>query len=268
MPNHGSVFNERSIQRMDSKMIWSDIIRQANNLCVINPRLQAYLKHKILAYENLSDALVGHLADILQTDLSREILFNWFSEIIAIHPEIAEQADADISRLVNMNPACPDHLTAFLSFRGVLALQAYRFAHAIWVDGDIQSAVLLQNWISKAWDIDIHPAARLGQGLFIDHGINIVIGETAVVEDNVSIWHGVTLGSTLNEAGDRHPKIRQGALICAGATILGNIEVGQNAIVAANAVVLKPVPASCVVAGSPARQVGLTPSNLATFKTN
>lgn len=247
-------------------MIWSDIIRQANELCVINPRLQAYLKHKIFSYETLADALVGHLADILQTDVSREILSDWFSELIDRHPEIATQAEADITRLVRMNPACPDHLTAFLTFRGVLALQAYRFAHAIWTEGDIQSAVLLQNWISRAWDIDIHPAARLGQGLFIDHGISIVIGETAVVEDDVSIWHGVTLGSTLNEAGDRHPKIRKGALICAGATVLGNIEVGKNAIVAANAVVLRPVASGVIVAGSPARQVGLTPSTLATFK--
>lgn len=247
-------------------MIWSEITRQANHLSAINPRLQAYLRDKILSYENLSDALVGHLSESIQTDLSRGIVFDWLSEIIRKHHEISVSAEADITRLVAMNPACPDHLTAFLSFRGILALQAYRFAHAIWVDGDIQSAVLLQNWISRTWDIDIHPAARLSQGLFIDHGICIVIGETAVIEDNVSIWHGVTLGSTLNEAGDRHPKIRQGALICAGATVLGNIEVGQNAIVAANAVVLKSVSPGTVVAGAPARAVGLTPANLATFK--
>jgi serine O-acetyltransferase len=123
----------------------------------------------------------------------------------------------------------------------------------------------LQNWAANTWSIDIHPAARLGKALFVDHGIGLVIGETAVVEDEVSLWHGVTLGSTLAEVGDRHPKIRRGALICAGATVLGNIEVGPRAIVAANAVVLKPVPAGAVVAGTPAKIVGSAPQSLATL---
>jgi len=247
-------------------MVWSDIITQAIDLQNKNSRLHAYLNHKIFAYESFSDALVGHLADVLKENISRNILVEWFSDLIINNPHIAEQAASDIHRLVSTNPACPDHLTAFLSFRGVLAVQAYRFAHAIWLEGDIQSAVLMQNWISKEWDIDIHPAAKLGKGLFVDHGMSIVIGETAVVEDDVSIWHGVTLGSTLNEAGDRHPKIRRGALICAGATVLGNIDVGENSIVAANSVVLKPVPQGVVVAGIPAKQVGITPSTLATLK--
>lgn len=247
-------------------MIWSDIIRQANDLFRKNYRLHAYLNQKIFTYENFPDALIGHLADALQENMSRQILVGWFSELILDHPQIAEQASADINRLVMTNPACPDHLTAFLSFRGVLAVQAYRFAHAIWSEGDIQSAVLMQNWISKEWDIDIHPAARLGQGLFVDHGMSIVIGETAVIEDDVGIWHGVTLGGTFSEDGDRHPKIRQGALICTGASVLGNIEVGKGAIVAANSVVLKPVPEAVVVAGSPAKKVGQA-SSFAAFTT-
>ena len=172
-------------------MVWSEIITQANNLTEINHRLHTYLKSKIFSYDNFADAMAGNLADALQENISRQILVDWFAELNAKNPEIAEYAAYDIHRLVMANPACPDHLTAFLSFRGILALQAYRFAHAIWSDGDIQSAVLMQNWISKAWDIDIHPAAKLGKGLFIDHGISIVIGETAVVEDDVSIWHGV-----------------------------------------------------------------------------
>ncbi len=248
-------------------MLWSEITTQASGLLRKNPRLSVYLNHKIFSYENFSDALVGHLADVLKDNISRETLADWYAELIINHSQIVEQATSDINKLVTTNPACPDHLTAFLSVRGILAVQAYRFAHAIWGEGDIQSAVLMQNWISKEWDIDIHPAAKLGKGLFIDHGISIVIGETAVVEDDVSIWHGVTLGSTLNEAGDRHPKIRRGALICAGATVLGNIEVGENAIVAANSVVLKPVPAGIVVAGSPAKEVGKAPSSLTTLST-
>jgi len=252
---------------MENIMLWSNITTQANHLLKKNNRLHTYLNNKIFTYDNFTDALIGNLADTLQNNISRQTLIDWFSDIIMTAPHISDQATSDINKLVAINPACPDHLVAFLSFRGVLALQAYRFAHAIWLAGDKQSAILMQNWISKEWDIDIHPAAKLGKGLFIDHGMNIVIGETAVVEDDVSIWHGVTLGSTFSEAGDRHPKIRQGALLCAKATILGNIEVGKNSIVAANSVVLKPVPASVVVAGSPAKKVRETPSDFATFKT-
>lgn len=248
-------------------MIWSDINTQAHGLVRKNPRLQDYIDSKIFAYEDFPSALTGHLADSLQEHLQRSLLKEWFDEIINHHPEIATAAEADINRVVTLNPACPDHLTALLSFRGIAAIQAYRIAHAIWNSGDIQSAVLLQNWISLQWNIDIHPAAKLGQGLFIDHGIGLVIGETAVVEDEVSIWHGVTLGSTLNETGDRHPKIRRGALICASASVLGNIEVGENAIVAANSVVLKPVSNGIVVAGAPAKPVGQAPSSLATLST-
>lgn len=248
-------------------MIWSDINIQARGLVRKNPRLQDYIDSKIFAYGDFPRALTGHLADSLQEHLKRSLLKEWFDEIISHHPEISTAAEADINRVVTLNPACPDHLTALLSFRGIAAIQAYRIAHAIWNSGDIQSAVLLQNWISLQWNIDIHPAAKLGQGLFIDHGIGLVIGETAVVEDKVSIWHGVTLGSTLNETGDRHPKIRRGALICASASVLGNIEVGENAIVAANSVVLKPVSNGVVVAGAPAKPVGQAPSSLATLST-
>ncbi len=248
-------------------MIWSDINIQARGLVRKNPRLQDYIDSKVFAYEDFPCALTGHLADSLQEHLQRSLLKEWFDEIVNHHPEITTAAEADINRVVTLNPACPDHLTALLSFRGIAAIQAYRIAHAIWNSGDIQSAVLLQNWISLQWNIDIHPAAKLGQGLFIDHGIGLVIGETAVVEDEVSIWHGVTLGSTLNETGDRHPKIRRGALICASASVLGNIEVGENAIVAANSVVLKPVSNGVVVAGAPAKPVGQAPSSLATLST-
>lgn len=246
-------------------MLWIAIMEQAKHLKQINHRLDSYLKEKIFRYDNFSDALISHLAHELEGNISKQVLFDWFSEINNNNPNIMEQAEFDINRLVSTNPACPDHLTAFLSFRGMLALQAYRFAHAIWLEGDVQSAVLLQNWISKEWDIDIHPAAKLGKGIFIDHGLSIVIGETAVVEDDVSIWHGVTLGSTLNEQGDRHPKIRRGALICAGSSVLGNIEIGEGSIVAANSVVLKSTPDGVVVAGSPAKQVSVAPSSLLTL---
>ncbi|QHF04277.1 serine acetyltransferase [Pseudomonas asturiensis] len=247
------------------KALWQRLRDQAKQLGERNPVLGRYGHDRLLTHASFESALAANLANPLQGHVAEADLVSWFSAILQTHPEIAESAAADIDHLVIVNPACPDHLTAFLTFRGIQAVQTYRIAHALWNDGDVQSAVLLQNWAANTWAIDIHPAARLGKRLFVDHGVGLVIGETAVVEDEVSLWHGVTLGSTLSEAGDRHPKIRRGALICAGATVLGNIEVGERAIVAAGAVVLKPVEAGVVVAGTPARVIGRAPDSLATF---
>lgn len=247
------------------KDLWQLLRQQAQQLGERNPALRLYTQLRVDGHSTFESALASNLAHQLQGKACGVDLQGWFNSILQAHPLIAESAAADINHLVVVNPACPDHLTAFLTFRGIQAVQAYRIAHALWNDGDVQSAVLLQNWSANTWAIDIHPAARLGKALFVDHGIGLVIGETAVVEDEVSLWHGVTLGSTLSEAGDRHPKIRRGALVCAGATVLGNIEVGERAIVAAGAVVLKPVEAGTVVAGSPARVIGSAPASLATF---
>nr|WP_256574847.1 MULTISPECIES: serine O-acetyltransferase EpsC [unclassified Pseudomonas] len=252
---------------MDMSPLWQRLRDQAHQLTERNPALRDYATSHLLAYSTFEAALAANLARQLQAQASNVALESWFKSIIAATPSIAQAAAADINHLEVVNPACLDHLTAFLTFRGIQAVQAYRIAHVLWTEGDVQSAVLVQNWAANTWAIDIHPAARLGRSLFVDHGIGLVIGETAVVEDEVSLWHGVTLGSTLNEAGDRHPKIRRGALICAGATVLGNIEVGTNAIVAANSVVLKSVAAGTVVAGTPAKVVGNTPTSLATFTT-
>lgn len=248
---------------MDS--LWQRLQDQARQLADRNPVLSQYVEHGILSQPSFAAAMAANLARQLNAQVGSTDLVNWFTDILRANPDIASEAAADINHLVIVNPACPDHLTAFLTFRGIQAVQAYRIGHALWKDGDVQSAVLVQNWAANTWSIDIHPAARLGKALFVDHGIGLVIGETAVVEDEVSLWHGVTLGSTLAEVGDRHPKIRRGALICAGATVLGNIEVGAKAIVAANAVVLKPVPAGAVVAGTPAKIVGSAPQSLATL---
>ncbi|KAA8692928.1 serine O-acetyltransferase EpsC [Pseudomonas caricapapayae] len=247
--------------------LWQRLRDQARQLTERNPVLSDYATSHLLAYSTFEDALAANLARQMQAQASNVPLENWFKAIIKSSPSIAQAAAADIEHLQTVNPACPDHLTAFLTFRGIQAVQAYRIAHVLWTEGDVQSAVLVQNWAATTWSIDIHPAARLGKSLFVDHGIGLVIGETAVVEDEVSLWHGVTLGSTLSEAGDRHPKIRRGALICAGATVLGNIEVGARAIVAANSVVLKAVAAGAVVAGVPAKVVGDAPDSLATFTT-
>jgi serine O-acetyltransferase len=154
------------------------------------------------------------------------------------------------------DPAARGYAQPFLYYKGFHALQAYRVAHWLWGHKRHGLAAHLQNRISEAFGVDVHPAARIGSGILIDHGTSVVIGETAVVEDNVSLLHEVTLGGTGKESGDRHPKVRRGALIGAGAKILGNVEIGMGAKVAACSVVLKDVPPHTTVAGIPARVVG------------
>ncbi|WP_231137329.1 serine O-acetyltransferase [Chromobacterium paludis] len=181
------------------------------------------------------------------------------------HPDICQAAMRDLAASCERDPASDCALQVFLFSKGFVALQAHRVAHKLWRDREQRfSAQLLQLRTSMACGVDIHPAARLGCGLFLDHATGLVIGETAVVEDDVSILHDVTLGGTGKQRGDRHPKVRRGATLYAGAKILGNIEVGAGAVVAAGSVVLKDVPAYATVAGVPARIVkaGIMPPAL------
>jgi serine O-acetyltransferase len=179
-----------------------------------------------------------------------------FDDVLVCNPDIVEAAAADLVRLAAINPACPNVLSGLLSFRGYQAIQLYRINHALWEKGQNELAVLLQNWGAIVFAMDIHPGARIGRQVFFDHGVGTVIGSTAVVEDGANIWHGVTLGGTLTQAGDRHPKVRRNVTIGAGATILGNIEIGEGAVVAAASVVLRSVDAGMVVAGIPAKVMG------------
>lgn len=240
--------------------LWPRLQQQAQDQAARTPRLASYLHTRILRHGSFAAALADRLALGLAQPAAGVELQDWFSELL--DADILAAATADLERLALINPACPDELCGFLEFRGFLAVQVQRLAHRLWQANERHAAVLLQNWTATAWGLDLHPAARLGCGLFVDHGLGLVIGETAVVEDEVSLWHGVTLGSTLNESGDRHPKIRRGALVCAGATVLGNIEVGAGALVAAGAVVTRPVPAGRVVGGVPARDLGPVPAAL------
>lgn len=171
-------------------------------------------------------------------------------------PQLAQQATRDMRVVRERDPACRTYLQPFLYFKGYGGLQAYRIAHWLWTQQRDVLAYHLQSRISELFAIDIHPAARIGAGVFIDHAHGIVIGETAVVEDDVSMLHSVTLGGTGKQGGDRHPKIRRGVLIGAGAKVLGNIEVGEDARIAAGSVVLEDVAARCTVAGVPAKPIG------------
>ena len=171
-------------------------------------------------------------------------------------PDILAAAEIDILATYARDPACPDLSTPFLFFKGFHALQAHRVAHWLWIQGRTTLAAFFQNQIGAGLGVDFHPAARVGAGIMLDHATGIVVGETAVIEDDVSILHSVTLGGSGKESGDRHPKIRRGVLLAAGCKVIGNIEVGVGAKVGAGSVVLHDVPAHTTVAGVPAVVVG------------
>lgn len=237
----------------DTHTLWQTLRNEAQREARRRPNLQRYFDAVVLQHETLGDAFASLLAkELVRVDSSLPDFAQEFGAIIKRTASDASAA-ADILKISSSNPACPNALSAFLSFRGIHAIQCHRIAHAYWVTGEVTFAVLLQNWAAKSYNVDIHPAARIGQGLFVDHAMGIVIGETAVVEDDVSIWHGVTLGSTFSEAGDRHPKVRRGAMLAAHAAILGNIEIGVGAVIAAGSVVRTSIPAGMVAAGVPAK---------------
>ena len=176
-------------------------------------------------------------------------------DAFARDPEIVAAAEADLLAVAERDPATKGPLQPFLYFKGFQALQGHRVSHWLWKQGRETLAFHFQSRMSELFQVDIHPAARLGRGLFLDHGTGVVIGETATVGDEVSMLHAVTLGGTGAERGDRHPKIGRGVLLGAGAKVLGNIQIGDYAKIASGSVVLKPVPAHCTAAGVPARIV-------------
>jgi serine O-acetyltransferase len=171
-------------------------------------------------------------------------------------PSIVSSSAYDLEAIFTRDPAATSYVIPFLFYKGFHALQMYRIAHSLWVSGRTVLAYYIQNRMAEIFAVDIHPAAIIGRGVFIDHGTSIVIGETAVIENNVSMLHEVTLGGTGKDIGDRHPKIREGVLIGAGAKILGNIEIGRGAKVGSGSVVLRDVPAHMTVAGVPSRGIG------------
>jgi serine O-acetyltransferase len=236
--------------------VWSAMRDQAQELAEREPALASFIHASVLNHDRLENALSYHLAKKIGGDdvspmLAREI----FVQAIGSDSEIGASVRADLAAVYDRDPACHSHVQAFLFFKGFHALECYRIAHWLWREGREGMALFFQSRISELFDVDIHPAARLGRGIMIDHATGVVIGETAVVEDDVSIMHGVTLGGTGKEAGDRHPKIRRGVLLSMGAKILGNIEIGEYSRVGASSVVLQSVPAGCTAVGVPAKLV-------------
>jgi serine O-acetyltransferase len=236
---------------------WTHIHAEARREAEREPVLGSFLFASVLRHHKLEDALCVILASKMQTpDVSPILLRDLCNEAMAEDVSIRASMRADLLAARTRDPAATGYAQPFLYYKGFHALQAYRVAHWLWGQGRRSLADHLQNRISEAFGVDVHPAARIGAGILIDHGTGVVIGETAVVEDNVSLLHEVTLGGTGKESGDRHPKIRRGVLIGAGAKVLGNIEVGRGAKVGAGSVVLRDVPPHTTVAGIPARVIG------------
>lgn len=237
--------------------VWARIHEQTRAQADEEPILASFLHATILNHDTFEGALSFHLANKLDSPMAPAMMIR--EVIIAAmddDPGIAQAARADLYAIDTRDSACCSLAAPFLYFKGFHALQSYRIAHWLWTHERRSLALFLQNRISQVFAVDIHPAARIGKGIMLDHATGIVIGETAVVEDNVSIMQSVTLGGTGKESGDRHPKVRQGVLISAGATVLGNIEIGEGAKIGAGSVVLKPVMPHTTVAGVPAVLVG------------
>lgn len=236
---------------------WEQIHAEARRDADHEPVLVSFLFASVLGHKTLEDGLSVILANKLHTaDLPAILLRDLIHAAFADDASIRASVRADLLAARTRDPAARGYAQPFLYFKGFHALQAYRVAHWLYGQERFGLAAHLQNRISEAFGVDVHPAAQIGSGVLIDHGTSVVIGETAVVEDNVSLLHEVTLGGTGKESGDRHPKVRRGVLIGAGAKILGNIEIGLGAKVAAGSVVLKDVPPHTTVAGIPARVVG------------
>jgi serine O-acetyltransferase len=240
-----------------SDWLWEAIRSEAAREAQAEPVLASFLHATVLNHSTLEQVLSFHLAGKLACDnLPGMAVRDVIDEALARSPRIARSVRADIQAVSERDPACPGYLATLLYYKGLHALESYRIGHWLWAEGRRALARHLQNRISELFGVDIHPAARIGAGVFIDHGTGVVIGETAVVEDNVSMLHGVTLGGTGKETGDRHPKIRSEVMLGAGATILGNVQIGARARVAAGSVVLRDVLPGCTVAGVPAVVIG------------
>ncbi len=237
--------------------VWAQLRVEAMQAAAEEPLLASYLHASILHHDRIEDALSYHLAQKLgHGDLPALQLREVIREAYVSDPEMARIAMRDMRAVRERDPACRTYLQPFLYFKGFGGLQSYRIANWLWGQERQILAYHLQSRVSELFAVDIHPAAAIGSGVFIDHAHGIVIGETAIVEDDVSMLHSVTLGGTGKAGGDRHPKIRRGVMIGAGAAVLGNIEVGEDARIAAGSVVLDSVPARCTVAGVPARPIG------------
>ena len=244
-----------TVKTMDP--IWDSLQDEARHAALQEPMLAAFFYSTIINQRSLEESVIHRIGQRLDhADLDASLLRQAFLDMAEDWPEWGSILRVDIQAVYDRDPACTRFMEVILYFKGFHAIQTHRLAHWLLMRGRRDLALYLQSRSSSVFQTDINPGARIGKGIFLDHATGLVVGETAVIGDNVSILHGVTLGGTGKEGSDRHPKIGNGVLIGAGAKILGNIHVGQCSRVAAGSVVLKPVPPKVTVAGVHARVVG------------
>jgi serine O-acetyltransferase len=238
-------------------ILWQRLREESRQKAESEPILASYLHSTILNHHSLEDALSFHLASKLANpNLPAMSIREFMNEAFDKSKELREAIRKDLEAILERDPASHGVSEPFLHYKGFHALESYRVSHWLWEGGRQALACYLQNRISEVFAVDIHPAAKIGKGILIDHATSVVIGETAVVGDDVSMLHEVTLGGTGKTTGDRHPKVHRGVLIGAGAKILGNVNVGEGSKVAAGSVVLTDVPPHTTVAGIPAIVIG------------
>ncbi|MEM9059469.1 MAG: serine O-acetyltransferase [Pseudomonadota bacterium] len=237
--------------------VWTTIRAEAEQMAAGEPLMASMVHAAVLNHKTLEDALSYRIADKLASpEMPALLIRELCDQALADQPEIGIAARADVMAIRDRDPFCHRMVQPLMYFKGFVGVQSYRVSHWLWTHGRKDLAMFIQMRCSELFGIDINPGARIGRGLMIDHAHSIVIGETAVVGDDVSLLHGVTLGGNGKDTGDRHPKIGDGVLIGAGAKVLGNIRVGNCSRIAAGSVVLKEVPPCKTVAGIPARIVG------------
>src|SRR6202166_4285670 len=246
----------RALDKVDP--VWTRIRGEAEDIARREPELATFIYENILHHDTLAAAVIHRVSERLgNADVSGDLIRQAFGDALDDEPALGEVFRADIVATVDRDPATLRFVEPALYYKGFHAIQTHRLAHWLWGKGRRDFSLYLQSRCSAVFQCDIHPAARIGRGVFLDHATGLVIGETAVIEDDVSMLHDVTLGGTGKQADDRHPKIRYGVMIGAGAKILGNIEVGHCARIAAGSVVLKSVPNNVTVAGVPAKVVAV-----------
>ncbi|MDO4641568.1 MAG: serine O-acetyltransferase [Neisseria sp.] len=237
--------------------LWQTIRNETAVAAAAEPMLASFLHLTVLRHSSLDRVLAFHLSSKLSsTTMDSRALFEIYVRALESDPSISQAMQADIAAYYDRDPACDQYCLPLLYFKGFHAIQAHRINHWLWENDRKTLAYFLQNRSSEVFGVDIHPAARFGQGIMIDHGTGVVVGETAVLGDDISILHGVTLGGSGKESGDRHPKIGSGVMIGANASILGNISIGECAKIGAGSVVVNHVEPHTTVVGVPAKSVG------------
>lgn len=254
---------------VDVNGLWEGLRIQAMEISAAEPSLQSLLADVVLEQPCLGSALGMRLArKLAREDMTCEELSPLLMGVLREHPALVTSAASDLSAIVDRDPACASALDPLLYYKGFLAITTYRISHYFWHNHRRPLALYFQSLASEVFAVDIHPAAQIGCGILLDHATSFVVGETAIIEDGVSILHEVTLGGTGKETGARHPVVRTGVLIGAGAKILGRVEIGEGAKIGAGSVVLKDVPPHTTVAGVPAEVVGTSREENPAFAMN